>query len=90
MSARNFRVAGQRLPRMDGIGKVTGKHVYAADFTLAGMLFGKILRSTIRKIANGEPWTIPPTIEDPSVLDEVSAALAGVGLPEKLGTEGEI
>ncbi|MBK8740607.1 MAG: xanthine dehydrogenase family protein molybdopterin-binding subunit [Betaproteobacteria bacterium] len=46
MSARNFRVAGQRLPRMDGIGKVTGKHVYAADFTLAGMLFGKVLRST--------------------------------------------
>ena len=45
MSAREFRVAGRRLPRMDGIGKVTGKHVYAADFTLAGMLFGKILRS---------------------------------------------
>lgn len=46
MSARNFRVAGRRLARMDGIGKVTGKHVYAADFTLPGMLFGKVLRST--------------------------------------------
>jgi CO/xanthine dehydrogenase Mo-binding subunit len=46
MSARHYRVAGKRLKRIDGIGKVTGKHVYAADFALPGMLFGKILRST--------------------------------------------
>jgi CO/xanthine dehydrogenase Mo-binding subunit len=45
MNAHSRRVAGQRLPRLDGIGKVTGKHVYAADFTLPGMLFGKVLRS---------------------------------------------
>lgn len=45
MNAPTHRVAGQRLPRLDGIGKVTGKHVYAADFTLPGMLFGKVLRS---------------------------------------------
>lgn len=45
MSARNYRVAGRRLARMDGVGKVTGKHVYAADFKLPGMLYGKILRS---------------------------------------------
>src|SRR6202022_436330 len=40
------RVAGKRVNRIDGIGKVTGKHVYAADFALPGMLFGKILRSS--------------------------------------------
>ena len=45
MNAHSRRVAGRRLPRLDGIGKVTGKHVYAADFTLPGMLFGKVLRS---------------------------------------------
>ena len=45
MNTHSRRVAGQRLPRLDGIGKVTGKHVYAADFTLPGMLFGKVLRS---------------------------------------------
>lgn len=39
------RVAGKRLNRIDGVGKVTGRHVYAADFALPGMLFGKILRS---------------------------------------------
>ncbi|MCO5132047.1 MAG: propionyl-CoA synthetase [Xanthobacteraceae bacterium] len=38
---------------------------------------GKILRGTIRKIADGEPWTVPATIEDPKVLDEIGAALKG-------------
>ena len=46
MSTYERRVAGKRRPRIDGIGKVTGKHVYAADFALPGMLFGKILRSS--------------------------------------------
>ena len=46
MSTHERRVAGKRLNRIDGIGKVTGKHVYAADFALPGMLFGKILRSS--------------------------------------------
>jgi CO/xanthine dehydrogenase Mo-binding subunit len=45
MTAGKRRVAGQRLARMDGVGKVTGKHVYGADFALPGMLFGKVLRS---------------------------------------------
>src|SRR5205823_7566996 len=30
---------------------------------------GKILRGTIRKIADGAPWTMPPTIEVPATLD---------------------
>jgi propionyl-CoA synthetase len=38
---------------------------------------GKILRGTIKKIADGEPWTMPATIEDPKVLDEISDALRG-------------
>jgi CO/xanthine dehydrogenase Mo-binding subunit len=46
MSGPERRVAGKRLSRLDGVGKVTGKHVYAADFALPGMLFGKILRSS--------------------------------------------
>lgn len=46
MSSLERRVAGKRLKRIDGIGKVTGKHVYASDFALPGMLFGKILRSS--------------------------------------------
>lgn len=38
---------------------------------------GKILRGTIKKIADGEPWTMPATIEDPKVLDEIGEALNG-------------
>jgi propionyl-CoA synthetase len=38
---------------------------------------GKILRGTIKKIADGEAWTMPATIEDPKVLDEIGEALKG-------------
>jgi CO/xanthine dehydrogenase Mo-binding subunit len=39
------RVAGHSLPRLDAPGKVTGSAVYAADFALPGMLYGKVFRS---------------------------------------------
>ena len=42
---------------------------------------GKILRGTMKKIADGEQWTMPATIDDPAVLDEIGGALKehGVG-----------
>ncbi|MDO9416785.1 propionyl-CoA synthetase [Pararhizobium sp.] len=40
---------------------------------------GKILRGTIQKIADGETWTMPPTIDDPTVLDEISEVLRARG-----------
>ena len=36
---------------------------------------GKILRATIRQIADGEAYTVPPTIEDLTVLEEMSRVL---------------
>ncbi len=36
---------------------------------------GKILRASIRKIADGELAPVPPTIEDPAALEELAAAL---------------
>jgi len=36
---------------------------------------GKILRGTMKKIADGEPWTMPATIDDPAILDEIGQAL---------------
>jgi propionyl-CoA synthetase len=36
---------------------------------------GKILRGTMQKIVDGEDWAMPATIDDPAVLDEVSAAV---------------
>jgi propionyl-CoA synthetase len=40
---------------------------------------GKILRGTMRRIADGSEYTIPPTIDDPATLDEMAAALRGLG-----------
>jgi propionyl-CoA synthetase len=42
---------------------------------------GKILRGTMRKIADGETYKMPATIDDPAILDEVTGALTTIGYP---------
>jgi len=37
---------------------------------------GKILRATMRSIADDEPWTMPATIDEPVTLDEISETFA--------------
>lgn len=44
---------------------------------------GKILRGTMKKIADGSPYQTPPTIEDSTVLVEVESALAELGYPQE-------
>ena len=46
---------------------------------------GKILRATMRKIADGETYKAPATIDDPVILDEITESLAGVGYPKTKG-----
>jgi propionyl-CoA synthetase len=41
---------------------------------------GKILRGTMKKIADQDSWAMPATIDDPVVLDEIKAALQARGL----------
>jgi propionyl-CoA synthetase len=41
---------------------------------------GKILRGTIKKIADGDTWQMPATIDDPAALDEIGSALKGKGV----------
>ncbi len=41
---------------------------------------GKILRGTMKKIADGDAWTMPATIDDPMVLDEIDQALKQRGI----------
>ena len=36
---------------------------------------GKVLRGTMRLIADGQPYTVPATIDDPAILDEIKDAL---------------
>jgi propionyl-CoA synthetase len=40
---------------------------------------GKILRGTMQKIADGEEYKTPATIDDPAILPEIGEALRGVG-----------
>ncbi|NNF63431.1 MAG: propionyl-CoA synthetase [Acidimicrobiia bacterium] len=42
---------------------------------------GKILRSTMRKVADGDDWSMPATIDDPLILDEIGEALGSLGYP---------
>lgn len=39
---------------------------------------GKILRGTMRKIADGESYNMPATIDDPAILDEITAAFTPI------------
>ncbi|MGK9203052.1 MULTISPECIES: propionyl-CoA synthetase [Sinorhizobium] len=41
---------------------------------------GKILRSTIQKIIDRQPWTMPATIDDPAILDEITELLRSKGI----------
>ena len=41
---------------------------------------GKILRGTIKKMADHEPWDMPATIDDPAVLEEIGAAMKSKGV----------
>ncbi|MGB0671753.1 MAG: propionyl-CoA synthetase [Rhodospirillales bacterium] len=40
---------------------------------------GKILRGTMKKIADSEDYKLPATIDDPAILDEIDAALSSIG-----------
>jgi propionyl-CoA synthetase len=61
------------------IGAVASFKIAAVVDRLPKTRSGKILRGTIRKIADGEPYTMPATIDDPEILDEVAEALRGLG-----------
>ncbi len=41
---------------------------------------GKILRGTMKKIADSDPWTMPATIDDPAILEEIGDALKEKGV----------
>ena len=41
---------------------------------------GKILRQVMRKMVDGEPYTVPSTIDDPAIIDEIRSRLTEEGL----------
>jgi propionyl-CoA synthetase len=44
---------------------------------------GKVLRGTMRKIADGESYKVPSTIDDPTILEEIGSAVKIIGYGKK-------
>ena len=68
----------------DTIGPVAAFRLAAVVPALPKTRSGKILRATIRKMADGETAPIPATIEDPKVLDHILDTLKDLGLTKKI------
>ena len=46
---------------------------------------GKVLRATMKAIADGTPFKVPATIDDPAIIGEITNALATIGYPPAKG-----
>ncbi|MEM7342925.1 MAG: propionyl-CoA synthetase [Chloroflexota bacterium] len=64
------------------IGPVASFKLAAVVKRLPKTRSGKILRGTIKKIADGVEYRMPPTIDDPVILDEITEDLSGLGYPK--------
>ena len=63
----------------DQIGPVAAFKLAVVVDRLPKTRSGKILRATMVKIADGEAFKMPATIDDPAILDEISEALQTIG-----------
>jgi propionyl-CoA synthetase len=66
----------------DKIGPVAAFKLAITVARLPKTRSGKILRGTIKKMADGDAWTMPATIDDPAILEEIRGAMKekGVGV----------
>jgi len=62
------------------IGPVAAFKVAVVVARLPKTRSGKILRGTMKKIADQDEWTMPATIDDPGILEEIGSALKGKGV----------
>jgi propionyl-CoA synthetase len=67
----------------DTIGPVAAFKTAAVVKRLPKTRSGKILRGTVKRIADGVEYTMPATIDDPTVLGEIADALKALGYPRK-------
>jgi propionyl-CoA synthetase len=65
----------------DRIGPVAALKTVMVVARLPKTRSGKILRGTMRAIADGETYKAPATIDDPAALDEITVALKARGMP---------
>jgi propionyl-CoA synthetase len=72
----------------DRIGPVASFRVATVVKRLPKTRSGKILRGTIKRIADGVDYQVPPTIDDPLILDEITADLSALGYPAGAASKG--
>ena len=77
----------QPLLSCEWIGPVASFRVATIVKRLPKTRSGKILRGTIKKIADGVEYRVPPTIDDPVILDEITADLSVLGYPPRVGQQ---
>lgn len=77
---------GQEEIRKELIARVREQVGAVANFRCVGIVSrlpktrsGKVLRGTMRKIADAEPYQVPATIDDPAILDEIRDTLRELG-----------
>ncbi|MEO9862484.1 MAG: propionyl-CoA synthetase [Yoonia sp.] len=76
----NEQIIAECIKRVrDTIGPVAAFKLVAVVDRLPKTRSGKILRATMVKIADSEPFKMPATIDDPAILDEIKAALQPMG-----------
>ena len=71
----------------DRIGPVASFKIAAVVGRLPKTRSGKVLRGTIKKIAEGAAYSVPATIDDASTLDEITGTLRGLGLAHREGAQ---
>jgi propionyl-CoA synthetase len=64
----------------DEIGPVAAFKLAVTVGRLPKTRSGKILRGTMKRIADGEDFSMPPTIEDPTALEEIGDSLKARGI----------
>ncbi|MDA7848304.1 propionyl-CoA synthetase, partial [Sulfurospirillum sp.] len=71
----------------DEIGAVASFRVATIVNRLPKTRSGKILRGTMRSMADGKAWNMPSTIEDADVLPEIEEAIKALGYPKQNKTK---
>ncbi|NKB63573.1 MAG: AMP-binding protein [Gammaproteobacteria bacterium] len=66
----------------DKIGPVAAFKLAVVVKRLPKTRSGKILRGTMKKIADNTEWKMPATIDDPVILDEITESLQSMGYPK--------
>jgi CO/xanthine dehydrogenase Mo-binding subunit len=81
-----WTVAGTSVPKVDGTAIVTGKHRYASDIKLPGMLYGKVLRApTLRGSLSNVDVSAAKDI--PGVVVVHDGPFVGVAAPDEFTAE---